>query len=267
MTEFLAAPAPIIIASVGLGAILGSFLNVVIHRGPRLWGLVDGPPRGNLSTPNSYCPACQAPIPWFRLIPIASYFLQKGRCAACGSAISPRYPAVETLGAIVAGAAVSAFGASWAAFAAACFGWALIALAFIDLETGYLPDAITFPLGIAGLGANALSLFVPFSQAVIGAAAGSGAFWLIGAAFEKIRGKEGLGHGDAKLLAAIGVWGGWAILPMVVLIAAATTLGAVAIQRALRKKLSINEPIPFGPGLCAAGFIALLAAPYFFNVL
>lgn len=265
MIEFQTAPALIIIGSFGLGAIFGSFLNVVIHRGPRLWGLVDGPSRGGLAGPGSYCPVCQTPIPWFRLVPVLSYIAQKGRCAACGAVISARYPAVETLGALIAVAAVLAFGASWAALGAAVFGWSLIALAFIDLETGYLPDAITYPLVAAGLSANALGLFTDLQNAAIGAVAGFAAFWLIGAAFEKIRGKEGLGLGDAKLLAAIGAWGGWVILPLVVLIGASATLGAVVIHRMLGNKTAINDPIPFGPGLCAAGFLSILFMPNFIS--
>lgn len=245
------------------GLIAGSFLNVVIHRGPRLWGLVDGESRGGLAVPRSYCPACKATIPPWGLVPVVSFIVQKGRCAACRAPISPRYPIVEATGALVAVAAIAAFGLTATALAAAIFGWALVALAFVDLETGYLPDAINYPLLAAGLCANAAGLFAPIFDAVIGAVVGFASFSAIGAAFEKLRGKEGLGLGDAKLLAAIGAWGGWVILPAVVLIGALATLAAIFFERRRGKPASFDQPVPFGPGLCAAGFIALLAAPRF----
>jgi leader peptidase (prepilin peptidase)/N-methyltransferase len=265
MSAFDAPPGALPLVAALLGLIGGSFLNVVIFRGPSIWGLVDGATRGTLAAPGSYCPACRAAIPAHRLIPLVSYFLQRGRCAECGAAISPRYPAVEALGAIVALSSLAAFGATWAALAAAFFGFALIALAFIDLESGYLPDAITLPLIVAGLAANGLNLFTPFREAAIGAAAGYLAFRAIGVAFEKLRGKEGLGQGDAKLLAAIGAWGGWTVLPFVVLAGAVVTLAAVIAQRLRGKQAPMDEPIPFGPGLCAAGFIALLLIPRFLS--
>lgn len=245
------------------GLIAGSFLNVVIFRGPSQWGLIDGSPRGTLAAPRSYCPACTNPIPAFRLIPVVSFLLQQGRCANCGAAISMRYPIVEALGALTALASLAAFGPTSAAAAAAIFGFALIALAFIDLETGFLPDAITLPLILAGLGANAAGLFVPIRDAAIGTAAAYLAFRGIGIAFEKLRGKEGLGQGDAKLLAAIGAWGGWAPLPLVVGIGAVATLGYYGV-RVLFKKIPKNKEIPFGPGLCAAGFLVLLSGTGFF---
>ncbi len=241
-----------------LGLIAGSFLNVVIFRGPSQWGLVDGAPRGTLAAPRSYCPACKNPIPSFRLIPVVSYLLLQGRCANCGAAISLRYPVVEAVGALTALASLAAFGPSWAAVAAAIFGFALIALAFIDLETGFLPDAITLPLILAGLGANAAGLFVSLRDAAIGAAAAYLAFRGIGVAFEKLRGKEGLGQGDAKLLAAIGAWGGWASLPVVVGVGAVVTLGYYGARYPFRK-IPMDSEIPFGPGLCAAGFLVLLS--------
>lgn len=251
----------VILSAGAVGLLVGSFLNVVIFRGPRLWGLIDGEERGSLAAPRSYCPACRATIPASRLIPLVSYVLQKGRCAACGAAISPRYPLVEALGAVAAVSAVAAFGLSFATLAAAAFGWALIALAFIDLETGYLPDAITLPLIGLGLVVNGVDLFTPLSDAIIGVAAGFGAFWAIARSFEALRGKEGLGLGDAKLLAAIGAWGGWMLLPGVVLVGAVATLLAIGASKLAGGRTPMDQPVPFGPGLCAAGFIALLAAP------
>lgn len=261
------APSPVEIALAALiGLLIGSFLNVVIFRGPRLWGLTDGPPLGGLEAPRSYCPSCRQPIVWTGLIPVASFILQRGKCAACEAPISARYPVVELLGGAVAVAALLAFGVAPTALAAACFGWALIALAFIDAETGYLPDAITLPLGLAGLSANAFSLFVPLKDAAIGAAIAYASFRLIDLAYKKLRGREGLGGGDAKLLAAIGAWGGWASLPLVVGTAAVATLAFVAYReiRSGGERQSEAE-IPFGPGLCAAGFIGFIGARLVFG--
>lgn len=240
-----------------LGLIGGSFLNVVIHRGPSQWGLVDGESRGTLAAPRSYCPACKTPIPAKGLVPLVSYIIQKGRCRACGATIPARYPIVEALGALVALAAYATFGWTWAALAAALFGLALIALAFIDLETGYLPDAITLPLIAVGLVQGAFNLTTGFAEAAVGAAAGYVAFRSIGFAYEKTRGREGLGQGDAKLLAAIGAFTGWMFLPVVIFVGAVSTLAATMASGGVRR----DEPIPFGPGLCAAGFLALMAAP------
>jgi leader peptidase (prepilin peptidase)/N-methyltransferase len=246
-----------------VGLTVGSFLNVVIHRGPVLWGLVDGPTRGDLVAPRSYCPSCKTPLRIANLIPVLSYFAQRGRCARCDARISARYPIVETFGAASAVLAVLMFGWTPAALAAAIFAFALIPLAVIDLETGYLPDAITLPLIGAGLAANAAELFTPLRDAVIGAAAGFTAFWAIGVIYERLRKRDGLGLGDAKLLAAIGAWTGWAHLPIVILIAALGTLGVIAVRQGMKA----DDAIPFGPGLCAAGFLALYFGDRFFNVL
>lgn len=286
--------------ALALGLVLGSFLNVVIYRGPSIWGLIEGEPRGDLLSPRSYCPACKTPVPRVRLVPLLSFFMQRGRCAACGAPIPFRYPLVEATGAAVAAASVAIFGLTFAAPAAAAFGLALLALAFIDLETGYLPDAITLPLIGGGLVANAFGLFVPLADAALGAAAGYAIFRVIGFLFETFRNKEGLGQGDAKLVAAIGAWCGWPMLPFVVFVGAAGTLAAVLLLRAvvlpraagkisppaaegaeapllvpLRGEPSCKQessygrrlaaPIPFGPGLCAAGFIALLAGAKLFT--
>lgn len=263
MSGFFLTPGVLWFAAPVLGLIAGSFLNVVIYRGPSQWGLVDGTSRGTIAAPRSYCPACRAPIPAYRLIPLVSYLQQRGRCAACGATISLRYPVVEGLGALIALAALAAFGPTGAAFAAAIFGYALVTLAFIDLETGFLPDAITLPLIAAGLLANTARLFTSLGDAAIGAAAAYLAFRSIGIAFEKLRGKEGLGQGDAKLLAAIGAWGGWAPLPVVVAIGAIVTLGYYGARFPF-KKIPMDKQIPFGPGLCAAGFIVLLSGISFF---
>ena len=245
------------------GIVIGSFLNVVIHRGPALWGLVDdAAPRGGLTGPRSYCPACRAPIARKNLIPLASYIALKGKCAACGAAISARYPIVELSGGLVAAVAIAAFGFTGAALAAALFGFALVALAAIDLETGYLPDAITLPLIGAGLTANVFSIFVSPANAAIGALAGFGSLWLIGAAYERLRGREGLGLGDAKLFAAIGAWTGWAMLPLILFLAALSTLAVIGVRALIGRESALDEAVPFGPGLCAAGFAGLLLARF-----
>ncbi|MCB2114376.1 MAG: prepilin peptidase [Parvularculaceae bacterium] len=259
---FLHNPA-LMLPTLVVGLFIGSFLNVVIYRGPRLWDLVAGEARGSLAGPRSYCPACKKPIPFGGLIPLLSYIVLRGRCGACAAPISFRYPVVEALGAACALASLAAFGPTPAALAAAIFGWALIALAAIDLETGYLPDAITIPLITLGLVVNAFALFAAPADALIGAAAGFVTFWAIGRAFEKLRGKEGLGLGDAKLLAAAGAWGGWIILPFVVFVGAAATLLAIGLARTFGKRAALDQPVPFGPGLCAAAFAALAAAPRF----
>ena len=245
------------------GLTVGSFLNVVIHRGPVLWGLVDAPSRGTLVQPRSYCPHCRQPLTVANLVPLASYVAQRGKCARCGAPISARYPIVEAMGAGCAVLSVLSFGWTPAAFAASLFGFSLIALAVIDLETGYLPDAITLPLIGAGLAANAAELFAPFQDAFIGAAAGGAVFWGVSALYAQVRKREGLGLGDAKLLAAIGAWTGWFALPAVILIAALGTLAAVALRRGVKA----DQAIPFGPGLCAAGFIALFLGERLFSVL
>lgn len=245
------------------GLTVGSFLNVVIHRGPSMWGLIDDAPRGDLVRPGSYCPSCRAPLGFRNLVPLASYLAQRGKCAACGAPIRWRYPLVEFLGGASAVLAVVVFGWTPAAALAAIAAFVLIALAFIDLETGYLPDALTLPLGALGLGANAFNMFVPITDAVIGAVAGYITFWAIGAVYRSMRKREGLGLGDAKLLAAIGAWTGWISLPVVIFIAAALTLAVAA----LRGRAKADDALPFGPGLCAAGVAAIFAGARFFSAL
>lgn len=237
-----------------LGLIIGSFLNVVIHRGPGMWKLTeDASRRGNLAVPRSYCPACGAPIRAAQLIPVVSYLTLGGRCASCKAPIPVRYLFVELSGAIAALTAYWLFGLTAAAFAAAVFFWILIALATIDLETGYLPDSLTLPLIFIGLLANAAGLFTTPVTAAIGAGAGYLSFRLIGEAFLRLRGKEGLGQGDAKLLAALGAWLGWPALAPAVLLAALLALGGAFAMRLAGEEITGATPIPFGPALAVAG--------------
>ena len=242
-----------------LGLIIGSFLNVVIHRGPAMWNLVDDDTRrGNLAFPRSYCPACQTPISRWRLLPVAGFIALNGKCASCGASIPIRYLVVELLGATAALGAFLMFGLSVTALLAAIFFWLLIALAVIDFETGFLPDALTLPLIIIGLLANMGGIIAPITDAVIGAAVGFLAFWIIGIAFHRIRGIEGLGLGDAKLLSAIGAWLGWQALAPVVLAAALIGLTGVFAMRLRGKEINATTPIPFGPALCASGALILI---------
>jgi len=243
-----------------VGALFGSFLNVVIWRGPAMWGLAGSAaaPRGNLFTPQSYCPACYTPIRIRDNVPLLSFVILRGRCAKCDAPIPMRYLLVEMLGAGAVLAAVLVFGVSLSAVLASVFLLTLITLAAIDWETGFLPDMLTLPLIAIGVAANAAGLFAPSMDAVTGAAAGYFALWAISTIYKNLRGREGLGLGDAKLLAALGAWSGWAVLPATVMIAAITALAAVGIGRLRGGAISTETAIPFGPALTAAGIMVFL---------
>ncbi len=250
----------IIFATIGIaGLFVGSFLNVVIHRGPVMWGLADGEPRGDLVAPGSYCPACKAPIRRAHLIPLVSFAALGGKCAACKAPIPIRYPAVELLGAIAAFTAVLVFGLSLAALFASLFFFTLIALGVIDAKTGYLPDALSLPLIALGLAVNAFGMFAALPHAAIGAVAGFVSFFLIGEAFRRLRGVDGLGQGDAKLLAAIGAWAGWPALAPAVFAAAIFALIVVAAMKLAGRAISRETPIPFGPALAMAAAMTMIA--------
>jgi leader peptidase (prepilin peptidase)/N-methyltransferase len=254
-----------------VGLCVGSFLNVVIHRLPKMldrgWReqcaeLSGSPapelPRYNLITPRSHCPACDHRITWYENVPVASYLFLRGRCSACQAPISQRYPVVELLTAALTVAAVIRFGATPTAVAGSVLLWSLIALTFIDFDTQLLPDNITLPLLWAGLVANVAGFLpgVSLRDAVIGAIAGYLLLWTIYWLFKLIRGKEGMGYGDFKLLAALGAWLGWQMLPLIVLLSsvvgAAIGLGLVAF-----KGRDHQIPLAFGPYLAIAGAIAL----------
>lgn len=242
------------------GLIIGSFLNVVIHRGPQIWGLVDDHSRtGNLAFPGSYCPACKTPLRAQQLIPLVSYASLGGKCASCEAKISLRYPIVEMLGAFSCVIAVIAFGISWAGGAAMVYFWFLVALAAIDHETRYLPDALTLTLIGLGIIANGFGLFTSLTHATIGAIAGYCFFWLVAFTFRKLRGIDGLGLGDAKLLAAIGAWTGWQLLSPTILAASLLALGTTLIANIAGNNIDRNTHIPFGPALAFAGVAALLS--------
>ncbi|MDR1062427.1 MAG: A24 family peptidase [Azoarcus sp.] len=251
-----------------LGLCVGSFLNVAIYRLPKMmereWleeaaalhgdTLPDGE-RLSLSRPRSRCPHCGHTISALENIPLLSYLALHGRCRHCKASIGSRYPLVETLTAALSGYAAWRFGFSPAAIGALVFLWATIALAFIDFDTQLLPDSLTLPLLWLGLAFNLRATYIPLADAVIGAMAGYLFLWSIYWLFKIVTGKEGMGHGDFKLLAAIGAWLGWQILPLVILLAslagAAIGLGLIAAKR-----LDRGTPIPFGPYLAIAGLIA-----------
>jgi leader peptidase (prepilin peptidase)/N-methyltransferase len=244
-----------------IGLLIGSFLNVVIHRGPALWGLIGNErrARGSFVSPRSYCPGCKSRIAIIDLIPVVSYLMLRGKCRSCGKPISARYPAVELAGATAAFLSIAVFGLTWSALFAAILLFAMIALAAIDLETGYLPDALTLPLIGLGLIVNVRGQFVSFSDSAIGAATGYLAFAAIIWLYRRLRSREGLGGGDAKLLAALGAWGGWALLPLSVFIGACLALVFLAGARLAGRPLNPETPIPFGPALCLGGAVAFFA--------
>ncbi|MEM8937010.1 MAG: prepilin peptidase [Pseudomonadota bacterium] len=243
-----------------IGLLCGSFLNVVIHRGPALWGLVDDKTRaGGLAAPRSYCPACGKTLHAIDLAPIFSFLMLRGRCRFCDARISKRYPAVECLAGLASVLAVYTFGLSAQALFASLFLWALIALAVIDSETGFLPDALTLPLCAAGLAVNAFGGFAPIQDALIGAIIGFGAFWAISAVYRVLRGREGLGLGDAKLLAACGAWLGWAALAPIIFVGSLAALIGVAVHGIVDRRVDAQAPIAFGPALAAAAAIVMFA--------
>ena len=256
-----------------LGLCVGSFLNVVIHRLPRMMerqrkaecaelaGQEAAPgPRYNLVVPRSACPSCGHAISAIENIPVLSWLALGGKCKGCKTAISPRYPAVELLTGVLSGYIAWHFGFGMAAAGALLFTWAMIALTFIDLDTFFLPDSITLPLLWLGLLFNISSTYVSLSSAVIGAVAGYLSLWSVYWAFKWATGKEGMGYGDFKLLAAIGAWLGWTMLPLTILLSSlvGAAIGIVMIVFAGRGR---SVPIPFGPYLAIAGMIALLYGP------
>jgi len=252
-----------------LGLFVGSFLNVVIHRLPvmmeREWQAEaaslrgESPPeqpRFNLATPRSRCPHCGHLIGAIENIPVVSYLLLRGRCRHCSGPISPRYPLVEFFCALASGFTAFHFGFGLQAAGALIFVWAMVALCFIDLDTQLLPDSITLPLLWLGLLLNLGGTFTDLPSAVVGAAAGYLSLWSVFWLFKLATGKEGMGYGDFKLLAAIGAWLGWQILPLAILLS--SVVGAVVgIALILLRQHGREIPIPFGPYLAAAGLLAL----------
>jgi leader peptidase (prepilin peptidase) / N-methyltransferase len=264
-------PLPVVLAVGLVGLCVGSFLNVVIHRMPKIldrgWREqcaelagqppVEEPPY-NLLVPRSQCPACARPIRAIENVPVVSYLMLRGRCAGCKAPISARYPLIEALAAALSVCAVLRFGATPEALAACVLVWTLIALTFIDFDTQLLPDNLTLPLLWGGLLANVLGAApsVSLRDAVIGAVAGYLVLWAVYWVFKLIRGKEGMGYGDFKLLAALGAWLGWQMLPLIVLLS--SVVGAtIGISLVAFKGRDHQVPLAFGPYLAIAGLIAL----------
>lgn len=271
-TLLFAAPAslaPALVAGL-FGLLIGSFLNVVIHRVPKMMQResdnyvahesgkeLPHTDRYNLMVPRSSCPHCGHQIGAMENIPVLSWLALRGKCRKCKAPISPRYPAVELLTGLLSALLVWRFGSGVAGLATLLFAYLLIAMTFIDVDTQLLPDDLTFPLLWAGLLVNLDGTFVPLRDAVIGAAAGYLVLWAVYWLFKLATGKEGMGYGDFKLLAALGAWLGWAMLPTIILLS--SVVGAlVGISLIVFARRGRDKPIPFGPYLAAAGMIALL---------
>lgn len=262
-------PTFFLIISIAFGLVVGSFLNVVIYRLPKMmeqeWHQqclslqgkeAEAKPKFTLSTPRSTCPACGHAISALENIPLISFALLKGRCRSCKTSISARYPSIELLTATLIGLVSWQFGYTYTTLFAWLFSFALIALTFIDFDTQLLPDDITLPLLWLGLAFNLNTGFTDLQSAVIGAMVGYLSLWSIYWAFKLVTGKEGMGYGDFKLLAAIGAWFGWQLLPAVILLSSIS--GAViGIGLIMFTKRGRETPMPFGPFLAIAGIAAL----------
>lgn len=270
MFEFLNEPVALTVTTALLGLFVGSFLNVVIHRLPKMmelgWqaqaaelrgeAITEPAVRFNLATPRSRCPHCGHQITAVENIPVVSFLVLRGRCRHCKAPIGVRYPIVEILTGVLSAFAAWRFGYSMALLGALGFLWAMVALTFIDLDTQLLPDNLTLPLLWLGLLFNLPGTFTELSSAVVGAVAGYLTLWSVYWLFKLVTGKEGMGYGDFKLLAAIGAWLGWQMLPLTILLSSA--VGAlVGISLIVFARHGRNVPIPFGPYLAAAGVLAL----------
>ncbi len=264
--------------TLAVGLMVGSFLNVVIYRLPvhmiaewlemardvmLEYAKVDekhlplpSTEKFNIAFPASHCPKCKAPIkPWHN-IPVISYlFLLKGKCHACKDKISPRYPIIEAVTGLLSVFVVYKFGLTWESALVLLFTWSLIVLTMIDIDKQLLPDDITLPLMWIGLLANISGLFTDVSSAVIGAVAGYMTLWCVYWLFKILTKKEGMGYGDFKLLAALGAWMGWQALPLIIILS--SMVGAViGIAGIIIMGKDKSKPMPFGPYLAIAGWIA-----------
>jgi len=262
-----------------LGLLVGSFLNVVIYRLPKMmergWqdqcrdfltneGDIATLPANdskqepfNLMVPASRCPHCGHKIKPWENIPVISYLFLRGKCSNCKAGISARYPVIELVTGLLSVAVVFYVGINWSGLAALVFTWSLIALTMIDFDTYLLPDDITLPLLWLGLIANSFNTFTDLPSALWGAIAGYLALWSVYKFFKLVTGKEGMGYGDFKLLAALGAWMGWQMLPQIILLS--SLVGAViGISMIVIRGRDKNIPIPFGPYLAIAGWIAFI---------
>ena len=268
---WLLQPAVLPWVALALGLCIGSFLNVVVHRLPKMmereWRAECAELAGqepskeeayNLVVPRSRCPGCGHAITARENIPLLSYLALRGKCSACGARIGIKYPVVELLAGLAAAYSAWRFGPSLTALGAALFVWFTIALAFIDQETGLLPDALTLLLVWIGLILNLAGAFVPLPDAVIGAAAGYLSLWLVYWSYKLVTGKEGMGYGDFKMNAAVGAFLGWKMLPLVILLSSLVGLAFGALQMfAARGRWEAGFRFHFGPYLAIAGVVAL----------
>lgn len=266
-------PAFLIFSVAVLGLIVGSFLNVVIHRLPRIlkaeWTQqcrellhLEAAPvieaaGYSLASPRSHCPECGGAIPAWHNIPLFSYLLLRGRCRHCNAPISLRYPLVELATALLSALIAWRFGFDWTMAAALLLTWSLIALSFIDWEHQLLPDQITLPLVWVGLLVNQQGLFTDLDSALLGAVIGYLFLWSLFHLYRLLRGREGFGYGDFKLLAALGAWLGWQSLPLIILMASLAG-SLVGITLVLARRHRMNRPLAFGPYIAGAGLVGLL---------
>ncbi len=253
-----------------IGLLIGSFLNVVIHRMPVMMQRetdnfiaaernepLPHTQAYNLVVPRSACPSCGHTLSVIENIPLLSWLWQRGRCRHCGATVAARYPLVEALTALLSGWVAWRIGSGFEGLAALVLVWSLLAMTFIDIDTQMLPDDLTLPLVWMGLLVNLIGGFVSLQEAVIGAAAGYLSLWAVYWVYRIATSKEGIGYGDFKLLAALGAWLGWTMLPLIVLLS--SLLGAVVgIALIVLRRHQRGVPIPFGPFLAVAGLVALL---------
>ncbi|WP_339523045.1 prepilin peptidase [Pseudomonas sp. EA_35y_Pfl2_R111] len=272
LTNLLAGNLPAFVC-VGLllGLLIGSFLNVVVYRLPKMmqsdWReqareileLSDEPPAApfNLVLPNSSCPHCSHEIKPWENIPVISYLFLRGKCSSCKAPISMRYPLIELACGLLSAFIAWHFGFTWQAGAMLLLTWGLLAMSLIDIDHQLLPDSLVLPLLWLGLIANSFGLFTSLEDALWGAIAGYLSLWSVYWLFKLVTGKEGMGYGDFKLLAMLGAWGGWQVLPLTILLSSlvGTVLGLVMLRL---RNAETSTPIPFGPYLAIAGWIALL---------
>lgn len=265
-----------------LGLLVGSFLNVVIYRLPlmmeRDWkeqccelleldstNHQSDHQKFNLVTPRSRCPACQHQIKAIENIPVLSYLFLKGKCSQCKKNISIRYPTIELVSAITVSIVAFYFGVTIQTLFAILLTWALITLTMIDFDHQLLPDDITLPLLWLGIAINLFNVYTDINSSVLGAIFGYGILWFVYITFKIVTGKEGMGHGDFKLLAALGAWFGWQSLPLIIILS--SVVGALfGISLIVFKSHGRNTQIPFGPYLAVAGLVYMLWGPYLMSV-
>ena len=274
-TLLFAAPGSLAVSLIAglFGLLIGSFLNVVIHRMPKMlereFENSCAEHAGhepvhtdtyNLAVPRSACPHCGHRITALENIPVLSYLALRGKCKGCKAPISPRYPVIEAVSGVLSALMIWHMGSGWAGLATLFFTYSLLTMTVIDLDTQYLPDDLTLPLLWAGLLLNLGGMFVPLADAVIGAAAGYMALWSVNFLYKLVRKHDGMGYGDFKLLGALGAWMGWQMLPAMILLS--SIVGAVVgICLIVFARHGRQVPIPFGPYLAGAGMLAMFFGP------